>query len=96
MVSMRAVNGQFEVSVADTGKGMTEEEVKRIWERFYKADPSRAGKDGAGTGLGLTIAKHLVNGMDGNIGVTSVPGQGTVFTLHFPLYQAALRSGTDY
>lgn len=84
-VSMHAANGRFEVSVADTGKGMTEEEVKRIWERFYKADPSRAGKDGGGTGLGLTIAKHLVSGMDGQIGVASVPGEGTVFTLHFPL-----------
>ncbi|MDF2939321.1 MAG: sensor histidine kinase [Paenibacillaceae bacterium] len=84
-VNMRAAHGQFEISVADTGKGMTEEEIKRIWERFYKADPSRAGKDGGGTGLGLTIVKHLVTGMDGNIGVTSNPGEGTVFTLHFPL-----------
>lgn len=84
-VQMRVWAGEFEVSVADTGKGMTEEELKRIWERFYKADPSRAGKDGGGTGLGLTIAKHLVNGMDGHIAVNSALGAGTVFTLRFPL-----------
>lgn len=85
MVRMRTNNDEFEISVADTGKGMAEDEIKRIWERFYKADPSRSGKNGGGTGLGLTIAKHLVNGMDGQIDVTSTPGEGAVFTLRFPL-----------
>lgn len=78
--------GRFELSVSDTGRGMTEEEIKRIWERFYKADPSRSGKEGGGTGLGLTIVKHLVSGMDGQIGVKSTPGEGTVFTVRFPLW----------
>lgn len=78
----------FEISITDTGKGMTEEETKRIWERFYKADPSRSGKDGGGTGLGLTIVKHLVNGMNGHISVKSEPGAGATFTLRFPLAKA--------
>lgn len=76
---------EFEAVVSDTGQGMTEEEMKRIWERFYKADPSRAGQEGGGTGLGLTIVKHLVNGMNGHVTVESEPGRGTAFTMRFPL-----------
>ncbi|MDF2923327.1 MAG: sensor histidine kinase [Paenibacillaceae bacterium] len=76
---------EFKIDVADMGRGMSEEELKRIWERFYKADPSRTGKEGSGTGLGLTIARHLVNGMNGQITVNSVLGKGTIFTVSFPL-----------
>lgn len=84
-VRMQVLAEEFRLSISDTGVGMSEEEMKRIWDRFYKADPSRSGKDGGGTGLGLTIAKHLVNGMNGQISVKSRPGLGTTFTLTFPL-----------
>lgn len=73
------------LKVKDTGIGMSEEERKRIWDRFYKGDPSRRTSDGSGTGLGLTIVWHLVNGMNGTIFVESEPGIGTEFTVHFPL-----------
>jgi signal transduction histidine kinase len=63
---------------------MMEEELARIWERFYKADESRRTRDVGGTGLGLTIVKHLVNGMGGSIGVRSRIGEGTEFQIRFP------------
>lgn len=88
-VRMGYTQDEFEIEIADTGKGMSEEETKRIWDRFYKADPSRAGKEGGGTGLGLTIVKHLVNGMNGQITVKSTPGAGTTFTVRFPLAKSS-------
>jgi signal transduction histidine kinase len=66
--------------------GMSEEEMSRMWERFYKADPSR-GYPSEGTGLGLTIVRHLVLGMNGTISVKSVLGQGSEFTVSFPLLE---------
>lgn len=72
------------ILVRDTGIGMSESELHRIWDRFYKAEPSRsAGSDG--TGLGLTIVKHLVTGMKGAIAASSEPGRGTEFRISFPL-----------
>lgn len=84
-IYMRCSADAFEMDIADSGIGMNEEEMKRIWDRFYKADPSRTGMDGGGTGLGLTIVKHLVNGMNGSISVKSKPGEGTTFSLRFPV-----------
>lgn len=84
-VRMGIADEEFELCVSDMGRGMSEEETKRIWDRFYKADPSRTGLEGGGTGLGLTIVKHLVNGMNGHITVSSEPGSGTTFTIRFPL-----------
>lgn len=84
-VRLGTLRNEFVLEVRDTGLGMTEEEVKRIWERFYKADLSRAGMEGGGVGLGLTIVKHLVVGMNGRISVESEPGAGTAFTVRFPL-----------
>lgn len=84
-VRMAIQEDEFEISISDTGRGMTEEEIQRIWDRFYKADPARSGQEGGGTGLGLTIVKHLVSGMNGHIAVKSRPGAGSTFTLRFPL-----------
>ncbi|WP_235885678.1 sensor histidine kinase [Paenibacillus cymbidii] len=83
-VWMGVSNGKFTVRVRDTGIGMSAEEQKRIWERFYKADPSRGART-EGTGLGLTIVKHLVEAMGGSIEVYSEPGNGSEFTVRFPL-----------
>lgn len=88
-VYMGSSHQEFMIEVRDTGRGMTEEETKRVWDRFYKADPSRTGMEGGGTGLGLTIVKHLVNGMNGHITVRSEPGAGTTFTVKFPLEKSA-------
>ncbi|MFE5317304.1 sensor histidine kinase [Paenibacillus sp. NPDC056579] len=75
---------QAVISVSDTGIGMEQEQLQRIWDRFYKVEHSRNHTAG-GTGLGLTIVKHLVSGMKGTISVTSQPGKGTQFVLTFPL-----------
>ncbi|WNQ09194.1 HAMP domain-containing sensor histidine kinase [Paenibacillus aurantius] len=78
--------GRFLLKVKDTGIGMSPEEIARIWDRFYKADASR-GLPSEGTGLGLTITRHLVTGMGGTIEVASVHGEGTEFTVSFPLFR---------
>ncbi|WP_243028636.1 sensor histidine kinase [Thermus albus] len=72
-------------SVEDTGPGIPEEHLPRIFERFYRIDPSRSRQDG-GTGVGLTIAKGLVEAMGGRIWVESRSGQGSVFRFTLPLY----------
>jgi signal transduction histidine kinase len=71
---------KISVSVTDTGIGMTEDEVKHIFERFYKADSSR-GQDKKGTGLGLSIVKEIVKAHNETITVKSELGLGTTFTI---------------
>lgn len=71
------------ITIADTGKGMSPEELTLIWERFYKADPSRS-KNNSETGLGLSIVKRLVEAHNGRIDVSSTPGIGTTFTIELP------------
>ncbi|MBU2009318.1 MAG: HAMP domain-containing protein [Chloroflexi bacterium] len=67
-----------EVAVADTGEGIPPEDLPNIFERFYRVDKSRARATG-GSGLGLTIAKRLVEAHGGKIGVQSEPGKGSCF-----------------
>lgn len=66
------------VSVKDTGIGIPKEDIKQIWDRFYKSDASR-GKDKKGTGLGLSITKEIINAHNENITVISTPEEGTEF-----------------
>ena len=70
------------VSVKDSGIGIPKDDLKMIWERFYKSDLSR-GKDKKGTGLGLSITKEIIAAHNENINVISTPGEGTefIFTL---------------
>jgi signal transduction histidine kinase len=72
------------ISVTDTGEGIPPEHLALIFERFYRVDKSRTRATG-GTGLGLTIAKRLVEAHGGTIGVTSQPGKGSVFTFSLPV-----------
>lgn len=78
-------DGEAVIIVRDTGIGMNEEELGRIWDRFYKAEHSRTSYSD-GTGLGLTIVKHLVTGMKGRISVHSEVDSGTEFAVRFPLH----------
>jgi signal transduction histidine kinase len=83
-ITLRIDAEKFCIIILDEGLGMSEEEMSRMWERFFKADPSR-GNPSEGTGLGLTIVRHLVLGMNGTISVKSVLDQGSEFTVSFPL-----------
>lgn len=80
-IVLEASADEVYVEVEDTGVGMSEEELRRIWDRFYKADDARSSQPSDGTGLGLTIVKHLVGGMNGNIAARSEPGKGTTFRI---------------
>jgi two-component system, OmpR family, phosphate regulon sensor histidine kinase PhoR len=83
-VSARSTQGgAVEVAVADSGSGIPAEHLPRIFERFYRVDPSRSREEG-GTGLGLAIVKHLVEGHGGYATAESAPGRGTTIRLVFP------------
>ena len=72
------------VSIRDTGEGIPEEQLPFVFDRFYRVDPSRSRITG-GAGLGLTIARQLVEAHGGAIRAQSAPGRGTTFTFHLPL-----------
>ncbi|NIN97078.1 MAG: hypothetical protein GTN93_18435 [Anaerolineae bacterium] len=72
-----------EVSIADTGRGIPAEDLPRIFERFYQTDKARTSR--RGSGLGLAIAKEIIEAHGGRIGVESVEGLGTRFTVALPV-----------
>jgi two-component system, OmpR family, sensor histidine kinase CiaH len=71
------------LAVRDTGQGIAAEHLPRLFERFYRTDAARSSEDG-GTGLGLALARLIVDAHKGRIEVQSVVGQGTTFTVHLP------------
>ena len=83
-VGLRVVDGVAEISVTDSGIGIPESEQERIFERFYRVDPSRSRQTG-GTGLGLSIAKHAAFHHRGEIRLFSKLGVGSTFTLRLPI-----------
>jgi signal transduction histidine kinase len=88
-VSVRR-NGEWaEVTVADAGPGILLEDQPRIFERFWRGDPSRGRSAGGGSGLGLSIVDSLVRAHGGEIAVQSTPGEGSAFTLRLPLAPVA-------
>ena len=72
------------ITVSDTGMGIPQEHIGRIFERFYRVDKSRSRRI-KGTGLGLSIVKHGVMYHNGTVRVDSEPGKGTVFTVELPV-----------
>ena len=85
-VTARQQDNYLEVAVADTGEGIPAEDLPDIFERFYRVDKSRARATG-GSGLGLTIAKRLVEAHGGKIEVQSEPGKGSCFTFTLPVVE---------
>ena len=75
------VKNNLEITIEDNGYGISEEELRYVWDRFYKADKSRKGN---GTGLGLAIAKHLIQLHGGNVIMQSSLGKGTTVTVYLP------------
>ena len=84
-LSARAVGGQVELALADSGVGMDEQQLARLFQPFERLGAQRGPV--AGTGLGLALARQLAEAMHGGITVHSVPGEGSVFTLRLPAAQ---------
>jgi signal transduction histidine kinase len=83
-LSARKVQDGVELSVQDSGPGIADEDVNRIFQRFYRTDASRHRDDG-GSGLGLAIAKSIVLAHNGQIWAESEPGQGLTVTIKLPV-----------
>jgi signal transduction histidine kinase len=82
-VSVRHEGDVVVVRVADTGIGIPQRELPRIFERFYRVDRARSRETG-GTGLGLSIVRHVTENHGGGVTVDSELGQGTVFEVRLP------------
>jgi len=80
--------------VRDTGEGIPEEHLQRIFERFYRVDKSRSREKG-GTGLGLAIVKHILDGHNTRAEVESTPGKGSVFSFKLPRHKPDAEGGED-
>ncbi len=88
LIQARRDGDTIEVSVIDTGIGMTEEQVGRLFNAFVQADALTARRYG-GTGLGLALTRRIMQMLGGDVTVTSVQGQGSSFTLYFPAMLSA-------
>ena len=83
-VSVRGRNGTAEISVSDSGPGLDEEHLAHVFERFYRADSSRARASG-GVGLGLSIVAAVSEAHGGHVSARSRPGEGATFEIALPL-----------
>ncbi|MFH0922068.1 MAG: sensor histidine kinase KdpD [Fibrobacterota bacterium] len=79
-VNLSYANGQFSVSVMDEGPGLSPEDIKRVFEKFYRGPNAPTG----GTGLGLSIVEGFVRAHDGKVSVANREGKGACFTMHIP------------
>jgi signal transduction histidine kinase len=84
VLSARAEGDHVDIGVSDTGEGIAPEDLPHVFDRFYRADPSRTRSTG-GAGLGLAIVRELVELMGGTVQADSTPGQGSTFTVSLPI-----------
>ncbi|MBK8822959.1 MAG: ATP-binding protein [Anaerolineales bacterium] len=83
-ISIKQIGSQAEISIQDSGNGVTPEDAAHLFDRFYRADESRNRNDG-GSGLGLAIAKSIVEMHKGRIWAESEKGKGLKVIIHLPL-----------
>jgi two-component system OmpR family sensor kinase len=83
-IHLSRVDGKAEISVVDAGHGLTEEQATHVFERFYRADSSRARASG-GAGLGLSIVAAVAHAHGGSVSAQSMPGEGATFSIELPL-----------
>jgi signal transduction histidine kinase len=83
-VSASGHNGSVDITVRDTGPGIAAEHLPRVFERFYRVDTARS-RDEGGTGIGLAIARSVVEAHGGRIWAESEPGKGSTFTFELPV-----------
>jgi two-component system OmpR family sensor kinase len=80
-------NGSAVIEIADSGPGMSADQLERVFERFYRADPSRARASG-GVGLGLAIVAAVAEAHGGTVSAEGDPGKGSTFRIELPLDQS--------
>jgi signal transduction histidine kinase len=86
-LSAANAEAEMEISITDSGIGVPKAALSRLFDRFYQVDPARAGGEHHGAGLGLAIAREIVEAHNGKIDVRSEVGHGTTFVIHLPLAQ---------
>ena len=91
LIKVSAATNEIETTIAvkDSGPGLSESDQIRIFERFFRVDPSRARHAGEGSGLGLSIVDAVMKAHSGTVSVDSEIGKGSTFTLHFPINSEA-------
>ena len=82
-INYRSLKKAISVTIVDQGKGIPEEHIPRLTERFYRVDQGRSGKV-KGTGLGLAIVKHILKRHQGALSIESTVGKGSTFTVFLP------------
>lgn len=87
-IGVSSADGVVEIAVTDQGIGIADDERDRVFERFYRSDPARSRNTG-GSGLGLSIVKHIVQNHGGDVRVWSQQGHGSTFTVRLPAASGA-------
>ncbi|GMQ29055.1 sensor histidine kinase [Algoriphagus confluentis] len=87
-IGLKPGKNTLQVEIKDDGQGIPPEDLKRIFERFYRVEKSRNKKEG-GTGLGLAIVKHILEGHKSKISVSSTVGKGSIFSFSLPMVKLA-------
>jgi len=93
-LGLRRDGATAEILVRDSGVGIAQDDLGRVFERFYRADPAR-GRDPGGTGLGLPIARWIARQHGGDIALESTPGQGTAAIIRLPILATDVAGAAD-